>query len=91
MLVAALERPDWSQSRLGREVGIAQSSVGLWVHGKARPEPHLREILELLLGIPESSWMTDEERAQVASTRARLTPPHTASDFETTETGTHGS
>jgi ribosome-binding protein aMBF1 (putative translation factor) len=82
LLVAALREPGRSQSWLARETKIAQSSVGLWVHGKSRPEPHLREALEILLGIPREAWDTARERAHVARIRAAHAPSEAATGTE---------
>ncbi len=70
LLVAELGKPGRSQSWLGREIKIAQPSVGMWVHGEARPEPHLREIIEIRLGIPASAWTTTAERDAIQQARS---------------------
>lgn len=69
-LIDALKPADRSQSWLSRQLNVAQSSVGLWVHGRSRPEPHLREALEFLLGIPKDSWTTEEERNALEKIRS---------------------
>jgi len=55
-----------SQSALARMLGISQPSVSEWVRLRSRPEPHFRDALEIILGIPRDDWMTAAERAVVA-------------------------
>lgn len=69
LLLKELGKPDRSQSWLARQLSIKQSSVSLWVHGRARPETHLRTILEALLGIPRDSWLTKAESLQIQKAR----------------------
>jgi ribosome-binding protein aMBF1 (putative translation factor) len=58
-----------SQSMLARKLGIGQSSISLWYHGKSRPDAHLREALEVICGIPRGAWETEKERDVVARVR----------------------
>ena len=62
-----------TQGRLAAELGVSQPSVSAWVNLTARPDPHYREAIERLLGIPASGWMTAAERqiATTPRTRAR--------------------
>jgi transcriptional regulator with XRE-family HTH domain len=64
----------WSQSKIANALTIAQTSVSLWFRRRTRPEPHHREALECLLGIPRDAWKTDDElvreRAVVEHARA---------------------
>lgn len=64
------ETPGNSQGALARALGISQPSVSSWVRGTSRPEGHLREAIELLIGIPVAWWATDEEHALVERVRA---------------------
>lgn len=53
-----------SQSDVGRKLGVSQPTVSAWVSGRTRPEPHLRDALQALTGIPVSEWEQPEEREQ---------------------------
>lgn len=65
------ERPgSLSQTKLADRLGIKQPSVSAWVAGESRPESHLREALEFVVGIPARDWMTDPELDAIE--RARL-------------------
>lgn len=65
-----LSDADRSQSDLASTLGISQPSVSAWLRGGSRPEPHLREAIRLLTGIPSSDWDTAEERAVIERARA---------------------
>lgn len=60
-----------NQSALADELKIKQPSVSAWLRGVARPDAHLRTMLEHLTGIPATDWFTDEERAQIRGARAK--------------------
>ncbi len=64
--------PERTQAALARALGIAGPSVNGWVLGRSRPEPHLRQSLEFLTGIPAGDWDTDAERAIVERVRAAV-------------------
>ena len=64
--------PERTQAALARALGIAGPSVNGWVLGRSRPEPHLRQSLEILTGIPAGDWDTDAERAIVERVRAAV-------------------
>jgi transcriptional regulator with XRE-family HTH domain len=63
-----------SQSKLAELLGIGQSSVSLWVHGRSRPDAHIREALEVITGVPRGAWETDDERAVVTRAREHVHP-----------------
>jgi ribosome-binding protein aMBF1 (putative translation factor) len=65
-----LETREMAQADLMRALGIKGGVVTRWVNGERRPEPHLREALERVLGIKATDWMTDDEYL-VAFGRAR--------------------
>jgi plasmid maintenance system antidote protein VapI len=44
-------------------LGVSQQSVSMWLKGRSRPSPPLREALERVTGIPVQSWLTEEERS----------------------------
>lgn len=46
-----------------RGVRVKQQAVSAWVRGEARPEPHFRDGLERVLGIPREAWYTAGELA----------------------------
>jgi transcriptional regulator with XRE-family HTH domain len=58
-----------SQSSLAKTLGVSQPAVSAWLSGGSRPEPHLREAIEILTGIASGGWDTDEERALIARVR----------------------
>jgi len=58
-----------SQSSLAKTLGVSQPAVSAWLSGGSRPEPHLREAIEILTGIPSGGWDTDDERALIARVR----------------------
>lgn len=64
------DHDDWNQAKLAGFLGISQPSVSSWIRGVTRPEPHLREAVEILTGIPAKDWDTDGERALVDRLRA---------------------
>jgi transcriptional regulator with XRE-family HTH domain len=55
------KNPERTQEFIGEKLGINQSAVSAWCRGTSRPEPHFRQALKLLAGIPEDSWETREE------------------------------
>lgn len=61
-----------SQQWLANTLGIGQSSVSNWTRGIARPEHHHRVALRILLGIPETSWMTEDELSTIERVRAMV-------------------
>ncbi len=63
-----------TQSQLARMLGIKQPSISGWISGKARPETHLREALEILFCIPARSWMTEDESKLVERLREQALP-----------------
>lgn len=44
-----LQETGWTQSRLGKEVGVAQATVSRWLSGLQRPEAEQQEALNKLL------------------------------------------
>lgn len=63
------DNPDRNQTWLAARLSISQPSVSAWLRGSSRPEPHLREALELLVGIPRDHWNTSRERSHVERIR----------------------
>ncbi|MEP7124703.1 MAG: hypothetical protein ABJE95_27490 [Byssovorax sp.] len=63
-----------TQIELAKSLEVHQSNVSLWSTGRTRPEPHHREALLVVLGIPTIAWLTPEELeviARVSKTRDR--------------------
>lgn len=83
-LAAYLEGGAHSQSSLAKALDVSQPSVSAWLCGRARPEPHLREAIEIVTGIPQSLWTTDEERAAVERIRAREIDANEVADHAST-------
>lgn len=71
-LVRLVDSGAWTQHALARAVIAAQPTVRSWLLGRSRPEPHLREALQILTGISVTDWETDEERAHVERVRQNL-------------------
>lgn len=68
LLVRALESR--SQTWLANVLNLNQSSISGWTRGLSRPEPEHRLSLEILLGIPQASWLLPEEVEAVDRVRA---------------------
>ena len=66
------EHPERSQAWLAKTLGIAQPSVSGWLSGKSRPEDAHREALEILTGIPRTSWRRPAEHEVVERARAAM-------------------
>jgi transcriptional regulator with XRE-family HTH domain len=64
-----IKKSGGSQSSLAKSLDVSQPAVSAWLCGRARPEPHVREAIEILTGIPASGWGTDDERAFVDRVR----------------------
>lgn len=69
-LKALVAAKTWTPTTIARALGVAQPSVTAWIQGQSRPEAHLREAIERLVGIEASAWMTDAEY-RVAFGKAR--------------------
>jgi|GEM_PF-3823942 len=68
---------------IGRALGVGRQLVAKWVGGRQRPEPHFRDAIEGVLGIPRADWYTDEER-RIAALGA-LERPHFTRDEDVPE------
>lgn len=44
-----------------RALGVESGVVSRWASGERRPESHLRDAIQRILGIDSSDWMTDAE------------------------------
>lgn len=53
-----------SQAGLADKVSVPRNTAHRWMNG-AIPEQKYQRLLELLLGVPVESWMTDEDRAEI--------------------------
>lgn len=60
-----------SQRDLAELLGVSQPSVSAWVRSTSRPEAHLREMLEVVVGIPKGAWLTDDEQMRLAEVLAQ--------------------
>lgn len=54
-----------SQVSLAERLGVKQALVSQWVSGKARPSARLREMLEVVCGVPAHDWLDPSESAQL--------------------------
>lgn len=72
--LAAPSDPPRSQSSLSRQLGLNQSAVSQWVRGLSRPDAHMRDVLELVCGIPARAWQTSAEQALVVAARLGRLP-----------------
>jgi transcriptional regulator with XRE-family HTH domain len=61
-----------SQTAVAKVLGVKQPTVSAWVSGHARPEPHLRDALAELTGIPTEQWELKVERDQRSKALARI-------------------
>lgn len=67
--LSASSEPPRSQSSLARQVRLNQSAVSQWTRGLSRPDAHMREVLEIVCGIPARAWQTRTEQALVVAAR----------------------
>lgn len=58
-LVSYLERG--SQARLALALSVGQQTVSAWKRGLCRPEPHHRDALARIAGIPVECWYSPDE------------------------------
>jgi len=70
LLPKKLDAAELSQNEFARRLGLNTGVVTRWISGLRRPESHLREAIERLLGVKTTDWMTDDEYL-VAFGRAR--------------------
>lgn len=63
-----------TQVWLGEKLGVYQTAVSRWVRGSARPEAHLRPLLEKLSDghVSEAGWLTSQERVAVKQATKRI-------------------
>lgn len=52
-----------SQVEVARALGVEQPAISVWARGNSRPEPHFRDALERLYGIPRDAWYSAGELA----------------------------
>jgi plasmid maintenance system antidote protein VapI len=65
-LVAFLESDrQRSQRWLARLLKVGQSCVSLWVRGRCKPDYVHILALSRVAGIPEESWLTEEDRQKL--------------------------
>ena len=60
-----LDEQNLSQTEAAAVLGVTQPAVSQWTRGVSRPDPHLRRAIAAITAIPETSWETADERAQV--------------------------
>lgn len=89
-LNALVDSGKWGQRELARTLLTAQPVVRQWLEGTSRPGPAFRTCLSIVVGIPETDWLTKEERehiervrelfeaAPVGAKRASVPPPRKA-------------
>ncbi len=59
----------WGQRELARTLLTAQPVVRQWLEGTSRPGPAFRICLAFVAGIPETDWLTEDERQQIEHVR----------------------
>lgn len=52
-----------SQATLAATMGIGQQTISAWKRGSCRPEPHHRDALARIAGIPAEAWYSPDELA----------------------------
>jgi transcriptional regulator with XRE-family HTH domain len=62
------------QSDLALELGVRQGRISQWKTGHSRPEPHYREALRILLGIPPLEWLTPDELLVITRVQTKRRP-----------------
>jgi transcriptional regulator with XRE-family HTH domain len=65
-LCEAMKTGGHTQSWLSNVLKVSQPTVSSWMTGKFYPGPEYRPAIRLLFGIPEESWMSDDERLRLA-------------------------
>lgn len=87
-LTAILKQRHWTQTDLGREIGVDQSQVSKWARGSRVPDvPHAKaiaealglppyEVLRMAAHVPDELLIPDEhpERARIKALIDRLDP-----------------
>ena len=63
------------QVEIADQLRITQPNVSNWSRGLSRPNPHHREMLEVLYGIPRSDWLTLQELDALQRARASVESP----------------
>jgi hypothetical protein len=60
-----------TQAWLATQLGVKQPIVSKWVRGLSRPEPHLRDAIEVLFPgrVLAADWRTDEEAGLIETLR----------------------
>jgi transcriptional regulator with XRE-family HTH domain len=61
VLRTTLKQKGMSQISLAHSLGVCQQAVNKWATGARKPSGAWRKALELVLGIPEDTWLTDDE------------------------------
>ncbi len=65
-----------SQASLADALGIGQQTISAWKRGTCRPEPHHREALARVAGIPAASWYSARERVVAEGPEDRTATRH---------------
>jgi len=68
-LNALVDAGKWGQRELARTLLTAQPVVRQWLEGTSRPGPAFRTCLAIVVGIPETDWLTEEERQHIERVR----------------------
>jgi hypothetical protein len=76
LLLAAVTRGGrWNQTSLAAILEIGQSSISDWVTARSRPDAVRRDALSLILGIPQSAWLSPKERKLLERIATRFAAP----------------
>lgn len=68
-LLERLEETPEAAQLLTRTLGVSMQAVWTWKTGNRRPDTHVREAIETLLGIPAEKWLNSEEREALRRAR----------------------
>ena len=70
--VTRLHARGWTNAQIADRLDISTHTLASWSRGVRRPDHAARLCIQIALGVPAVSWLTDDERESAASTEKRL-------------------
>jgi transcriptional regulator with XRE-family HTH domain len=68
-----------TQAQIAERLGVSQAAVSAWVRGVSKPEGETRRAaLELMCGVPASSWDDDDGIVESVDADDSAAPPRSA-------------